>query len=422
MKRHLYTILLTLSIPVVLLRLLWKSRKIPGYRHRILERFGFFSPPSKKGGLWLHAVSVGESVAAIPIIREFQRNFPEQSITITTTTPTGSERVRAIFGNQVFHVYSPYDLPICIKLFLKRIRPEICVIMETELWPNLLEACGKQKIPVVIANGCLSLKSFEGYKRIKSVTQAMLENITWVAAQSKLDAERFLALGLESKRVVVAGNVKFDIPISENSVEAGHALRQKIGKTRPVWVAASTHPGEEEEVLTAFRQVQKSFQDVLLILVPRHPNRFQTVLTLLQKRAFSVVTRSSDLPVEAKTEVFLGDTMGELGLFYAASDIAFVGGSFTPIGGHNILEAAALAVPVIVGPHIQNIVDTCDLLSSAGALVKVSSTKELGKALLDWFSHGEKRRQAGYMGKKVIEQNRGAVEKIFSLIKKILQK
>ena len=415
--RWLYTLGFIICIPVILLRLLWKSRKLPAYRARILERFGIFKKPNREGGLWLHGVSVGESVAAIPIIRAFQKLYPNMPITVTTTTPTGSDRVQKTFGNQVFHVYFPYDVPWCFQNFLKRVRPKLCVIMETELWPNCLWICKQHNLPVIIANGRVSPASMKGYSRIRFMTKEMLKWITVVAAQSKIDGDRFIELGLQPNRLVIAGNVKFDVSLEEGVKSEGLKLREGFGKSRPVWVAASTHAGEEERVLAAFREIKKHFPDALLILVPRHPDRFNEVATVIQKQGYTMVSRSSGHAVTKDTAVFLGDTMGELALFYAASDVAFVGGSFIPLGGHNTLEPAALAVPVVVGPYTQNFVDITKLLLDAGVLVQVQDTEALIKAVLYWFNHPQERIAAGENGKKVMETNRGAVNKIMELIK-----
>lgn len=441
--RFIYSILVALLIPFVLLRLLWKSRKIVGYRQRIFERFGFFTPPPQQGGLWLHAVSVGESVAAIPIIRQFQKQFPDLPITVTTTTPTGSERVKANFKNEVFNVYFPYDLPGSVHRFLERIRPQIAVILETELWPNVLHVCGEKKIPIVIANGCLSLESFEGYSRVRSFVKEMLSNVTCVAAQSQIDADRFLSLGLEPKQLVVAGNIKYDITVPDTILERGKSLRESIGKDRPVWIAASTHPGEEEQVIAAFKllkqsmnnsenknntanesannSIQNTLKNPLLILVPRHPNRFQEVHNLLIQQGETVVTRSSGAHLQADTSVFLGDTMGELGIFYAASDIAFVGGSLVAIGGHNILEASNLAKPVIVGPSIENIVEACDKLKAVGGLKAVKDAEELALQLEHWFNNPIDCKKAGLEGQKIVIENRGAVARILSIIHSLIK-
>lgn len=420
--RWFYTFILILGIPVLVMRLFWKSRKIAGYRHRILERFGIFSPPVQKGGLWLHAVSVGESVAAIPIIQAFQKEFPNIPVMVTTTTPTGSSRVKATFGDKVGHVYFPYDLPIFLNNFFNRVRPEIAVIMETELWPNCLWLCKQRRIPVLIANARLSPRSMQGYRRFRFAVRNMLQCVTVVAAQSQQDGARFIELGLDPSRLIVTGNVKFDVSFSEEVIKAAITLREMLGNSRPIWIAASTHPGEEEQVLAAFETIRKEFPKSLLILVPRHPDRFVSVAELLKKKGHSVISRSSGERVTVDTTVFLGDTMGELGLFYAVSTVAFVGGSLVPVGGHNLLEPAALGVPVITGSYVHNFVDISRLLLDAGALVKVSNSKELAEAVLYWFKNAVACQEAGMRGKQVVAENRGAVEQILNTIKELYEK
>lgn len=413
--RWFYTLVFTLCIPVLLLRLWWKGRKNPDYRKHWAERFGFFKPPTRTEGLWVHAVSVGETMAAIPMIREFQKRFPELPITMTSTTPTGLKTAQTIFKDEVFQVYFPYDLSWCIQQFLKRIRPTLLIIMEKELWLNCFWICHQQNIPIYIVNGALSLHSLKGYQRLQQMTDQVLQCITAVFAQSKTDAERFLKLGIDPSRLVVTGNMKFDIPLKEGIEAAGKQYRETFG-IRPVWVAASTHAGEEEPVLSAFKQILQQYPDALLILVPRHPERFELVATLIAQNGYTTIKRSSRLPITQKTQVLLGDTMGELSLFYAASDVAFVGGSLVPMGGHNALEAAALGVPVIIGLYVDNCLEITKLLSDAGALIQISDSDALAKAVLQWFLDPIAREQAGAFGKKVVEKNRGVVKQIVDFI------
>jgi len=413
--RWLLTLLFTLVIPVVLLRLLYKSIKNPEYRRRWLERFGIFKSTHQKGGIWVHMVSLGEAIAAVPLIRKLQNQFPNLPITVTTSTPTGSAKVINTFGTQVFHVYFPYDLAWSFDQFIHNIQPKILVLMETELWPNCLWACQHHQIPVVIMNGRLSPRSMIGYLRIHFMTRQMLGCVAKVAAQSEADGARFIKLGLDPNHLEVTGNIKFDLSIKAGIKKDAEQMREIFGSTRPVWIAASTHSGEEAIVLDAFVEIRNQFKDALLILVPRHPERFESVGLMAQARGFSVVKRSNHLPNLA-TDIWLGDTMGELLLFYAASDVAFVGGSFVPIGGHNTLEPAAVDVPVIVGPHVHNFVEITKFLSEAGALVQVQNSTSLAKAVINWFAHPEARKQAGMSGKKVVEKNRGAVDKMVAII------
>lgn len=413
----LYGLIFTFSIPALLLRLWWKGRKNPDYRKHWAERFGFFKPPAQLGGLWIHAVSVGEAMAAVPLIREFQKRFPALPVTMTSTTPTGYKTVKNIFKGAVFQVYFPYDLAWCMKQFLRRIRPTLLIIMEKELWLNCFSICAQKKIPIFIANGALSLRSLNGYKRFvpHRIIQQVLDAITVVFAQSKIDGARFLELGLDPERLVVAGNIKFDVTLKEGVEIAGKQYRQMFSN-RPVWVAASTHSGEEEPVLSAFKQILAQYPEALLILVPRHPERFESVAALLTEQKYAFVKRSSAMTVMPETQILLGDTLGELALFYAASDVAFVGASLVPIGGHNTLEPAALSVPILVGSHVHSYIEITKKLTDAGALIQISDSAALAKAVLHWFANPVEREKAGAAAKKVVEENRGAVKQMMDVI------
>ncbi len=418
--RGIYNIMVVLSVPAVLLRLWWKGRKNPGYRLRWRERFGFFKAPDRVRGIWVHSVSLGESIAAIPMIREFQKRFPNEPLVVTTTTPSGSEMIRKTFADSVFHVYFPYDIPWVIRRFLTKVRPKILVILETELWPNCFRICKRRNIPIVIVNARLSPQSMKGYQRFLGITGQMLNCVRYVIAQSEQDGERYLKLGLPPARLVVAGNIKFDTPLKKELISAGRQLKEEWGTHRPTWVAASTHAFEEEQVLAAFQKILKTLKNALLILVPRHPERCSDVLALVKQQGYSVVTRSSGQRVTPEVQIFLGDTMGELPLFYAASDIAFVGGSLVPIGGHNTLEAAVLGIPVIVGPHVHNFVDITKLLLEAHALEQIKDSETLAGVVLHWFANPAERKAKGEQGKQVVEKNRGALKKVVDHIAKEL--
>lgn len=417
MLRALYTIGFTLLTPLLILRLYYKSLRAPLYAQRIPERFGFFKAPEKKGAVWIHAVSVGEVVAAIPIVRYLQQKYPCQPIVFTTMTPMGSNRVKQDFGDQVFHLYIPYDFPWALNRFFSNIAPKLCIILETELWPNVLSACKIRQIPVIIANAHLSERSVRGYQRIRPMTQEMLHCLTAVAAQSQQDADRFLQIGLDAKKLSVMGNIKFDVPSSDSTVTADNAqLWRKSFKPRPVWIAASTHPGEEALVLEAFKIIRKSASNALLILVPRHPERFKGIEDLVKQQNMSVVTRSSGAIVQTDTAVFLGDTMGELLAFYQAADIAFVGGSLVPIGGHNLLEPAALGIPIITGPYLHNYVEISSFLLEAKGMLKVENPTELATTVLQWFKMPEQRLEAGQSAQQVVKNNQGTAQRVFDLI------
>jgi 3-deoxy-D-manno-octulosonic-acid transferase len=420
----LYSFIFTISLPLVFLRLLWRSRKNTGYRQHWLERLGL-SPFhfNIQDCLWLHAVSLGETMAAAPLIRAIQKQFPTMPIVITSTTPTGRAQVTRLFGNSVFQLYCPLDLPWALTLFLNKIQPKLCVLMETELWPNMLCNLKKRGIPIVLASARLSQKSMLGYKKIKGFTKDMLQAISKVAAQSKEDGERFVELGLDKNKLTIVGNIKFDVTLPKNVEELGSALKTEWGIKRPVLIAASTHAGEEEIILWVFSELKKEFPNLLLILVPRHPERFNTVAEFIQHQGLNIVRRSQKIPANEHTEVYLGDTMGEMFIFYAASDIAFVGGSLVPVGGHNALEPALLGIPILMGSYTYNCQEITKLLKDAHALIQIESgtldlqsKEKLFKAFEFWLRNKEARDKAGQNGKQVVLANKGAVEKIINII------
>jgi len=358
-----------------MLRLLWRSRQLRGYRQRWPERFGHFTAITGKC-IWIHAVSVGETLAAIPLIKALLKRYPDHTLVVTTTTPTGSEQVLKNFKGQVYHVYSPMDLPHVINRFLNRCHPELSIIMETELWPNLLHYTHQRGIPILLANARLSERSARGYARIAKLTQEMLNNISLVAAQSTADGERFVKLGLPHNKLQVTGNIKFDLQLPEYLLDEGKKLRTLWGN-RPTLIAASTHEGEEILVLNAFKSIRHKYPHALLVLVPRHPDRFEKVAKLCESQTFNIAQRSLKQSPNENTDILLGDTMGELLLFYAASDIAFVGGSLVSVGGHNLIEPAAIGLPILTGPHLHNFIAISQLLKASNALMVVDNEKML---------------------------------------------
>jgi 3-deoxy-D-manno-octulosonic-acid transferase len=420
MLRYLYSCLFYLAVPFILSRLLWRSRTIPQYRQRWLERFAYFKVhKQQQHGIWLHAVSLGEFVAAIPMVRALLQQYPDLPLTITSMTITGSNRIYQEFGNQVYHYYVPYDLPSVVKRFLKKVQPKLIIILETELWPNILHYCGKQHIPVLLSNARLSQRSMQGYQRIAKSTRAMLQNITLLAAHAQTDAERFVELGLPASRVVITGSIKFEIVNSPSIFEQAAVLRHQFAQ-RLVWIAASTHEGEEKQVLNAFQTILKTVPEALLILVPRHPERFTQVKELCSKQGFHVITRSSGEPCSMITQIFLGDTMGELKLFYAASDVAFVGGSLVAIGGHNVLESIGLNIPTITGPNMFNFSEINTLLLQAKAIKQINNQAELAQAVISLLQEPTARAEMQRNGEKVLSQNRGALQKNLDLVQQIL--
>jgi 3-deoxy-D-manno-octulosonic-acid transferase len=420
MNRFSYTLLYYLLLPVVFTRLLLRARKAPLYRKRWAERLGFFKAPAQRNGLWVHSVSVGETIAAAPLIKHIQQAYPDLPITITTMTSTGSERVRALFGDSVFHVYVPYDTPGAVKRFLNRVKPRVALVMETELWPNLVHYCARQQVPVLIANARLSERSARGYDRFAKLSKDMLSKVSAIAAQGEDDGQRFLTLGLAPQKLHVTGSVKFDIRVADELINAGKKLRSQWGENRPVLIAASTHQGEDKQVLEAFSQVLKQHPNTLLVLVPRHPERFNDVAALCRAQGFGCVLRSKAEPVTPSTQILVGDTMGEMMLLFAASNIAFVGGSLVERGGHNYLEPAALKMPILSGPHVFNFTDISQMLVIAGGLVLVDNSQQLAERVNQWLDDPALAQQVGEAAQSVVENNRGAQQRLFELIQEYL--
>jgi 3-deoxy-D-manno-octulosonic-acid transferase len=389
--------------------------RAPAYWYRWTERFGYCPTLPKQQSLWIHAVSMGEVQAAVPLIQALRHQVPEQSILITTMTPTGSQRVRDVFGDSVWHVYLPYDLPGAIARFLARSQPRWLILMETELWPNLLYACQQRGIGVILANARLSARSAAGYQHIAGLMRPMLENLTAVAAQTEIDAARFIDLGASPTKVHVTGSIKFDTHLPNDFSEKAKQLRHQWGTDRAVWIAASTHEGEEKAVLDAFYELKKEFNGLVLLLVPRHPERFNRVAALCQRRGF-IIARRSQGDVSTKTEIYLGDTMGELPLLYAAGDVAFVGGTLVPIGGHNLLEPAAVGLPVIMGPHVFECAEICRRLLKAQAAHQINDAGQLANAVNMYLSDTTLTRQTGEKGRLFVEKNRGALKRLLSVI------
>ena len=418
--RKLYTLLLYLLAPLVILRLAWRSLRAPDYRRRWPERFGAIEPALGERVIWIHAVSVGEVQAAEPVVQALLEQRPDYSILITTVTPTGSARVTALFGDEVAHVYAPYDLPGAVSRFFQRVRPQLAIVMETELWPNLFHACQQRAIPLLLINARLSERSEAGYRRVRGLAAQTLSAVNEIAAQSELDAGRFINIGADQGTVTVTGNLKFEQRVPPSLLERAEVLRRDWGVGRTVWVAGSTHEGEDELLLDAFRQLRERFSDCLLVLVPRHPERFESVAELCRQKNYNTLLRSAAVPCTPATEVYIGDSMGELPLFYAASDVAFVGGSLVPHGGHNMLEPAALGVPVVTGPHVFNFVEICELLQQAGACVKVEDVGGLSDTLSLWLEDANQRHRVGQRGRDTVEKNRGALQSVMAMIDRYL--
>ena len=425
--RAIYSSLLYLLTPLVLLRLLWRGCRNPAYRQRWRERFGYPGFRVTAPVIWVHCVSVGETLAAVPLIRGLQQRYPQSSLLVTTTTPTGSAQVRHVFATQVLHSYLPYDLPGSVHRFLDYVRPRLVVILETELWPNLFAACRSRQIPLAIVNARMSPRSFRGYSRFRALVALTLQQVNVIAAQSERDADCFRQLGATSG-VCVTGNIKFDMEEPEDLQGRARELRlswdEGLAEPRLIWIAASTHDGEDEQILTAFQQVRERAPDTLLVLVPRHPERFNQVAALArdwcQQRGLHTIRRSDGRDCDAATAIVVGDTLGELRLFYAAADIAFVGGSLVPTGGHNILEPAQAGLPVISGPHTFNFQEAVDLLVAGDALVLVEDAQQLAAAVIQYINDADLRRAAGGRAKQIVAANRGALERTLAALLPLL--
>lgn len=414
----LYSFLVYLLCPFLLIRLFFKG---PDYRVRWIERLGYSDralPP--KHIIWVHAVSVGEVHAAVPLVKELLQDYAHCQILLTTVTPTGAASVKRCLQDTVEHLYLPYDAPIAIKRFMATVKPSVLMIMETELWPNVLHYCGVNNVPVVIVNGRMSKKSARGYKRLAWLTRPVFNNISLVLAQSKEDAVRFIDIGFASEKVIVTGNVKFDLHLSSDILGKAEDLRKCLGKLdRLIWVAASTHQGEEEIVLDAFSQLLEKKPECLLVIVPRHPDRSVSVKRLCCKQGFTVFCKSDNKSSLKDTQIFILDTIGELLTYYAVADVAFVGGSLTKVGGHNMLEPASFGVPVLTGPHVFNFKEISQLLLKQRAAWTVFGANELFNRVNSLLDNCSLRHAMGERGRNVVLNNTGTASRAIRLIKGI---
>lgn len=415
--RLLYSLVFYLLLPFIFTRLYLRGAKTPAYRLRWLERLGIYSLPKLEGSVWIHAVSVGEVLAAESLVKQILENHPEKSVVVTTMTPTGSDRVKALMGNRVTHVYAPYDIPGAVSRFYRWAKPQLVIIVETELWPNIIHQAFKKTVPLIVVNARLSEKSMKGYQRAGILARDMLKKIAQVAVQGEADKNRFINLGMSGEKLDITGSVKFDINVDEYLKKEAQIL-QTQWQGRPCVLAASTHAGEDEQVLQAFDLLRKEFNQALLILVPRHPERFNAVADLLEQRGFKYCRKSSGDIIKSDTQVLLGDTMGELLMLISASDGVFVGGSLVNAGGHNVLEPIALGKPAVTGPFVFNFQSICDSLFKEKGLAKVKSPTELAEVWIDWLK--VKPEQQIENASRFLLQNRGASGKQYELISRFL--
>lgn len=427
MWRLFYSLLLIFSLPFIVLRLLIRSAANPAYRARIGERFSFFDAPEFDRAnttlIWLHAVSVGETVAALPLVKSLQAKHANLRFVITTTTPTGSDRVRSLFGESVFHVYAPYDLNFVLRRFLKKIQPDLLILMETELWPNTIAACQQQGIKILLANARLSEKSALGYRRIASMSRQMLSAVDAIAAQSQQDVERLVALGAERNSTAVTGSLKFYLETDPHLSDRNHEAEPFLSvrqSGRQVVVFASTREGEEAIILRALSDLMTLPNAPLCLLIPRHPERFDQVAALVRQQGFAVQRRSSAESLAPETQILLGDSMGEMMDYYGLGHIAFVGGSLVDTGCQNVLEPAACSLPVLVGPSQFNFASICRQLETAEALLTVKDAADLTQQLRLLLADPERRKRMGDAGKQLIRSNRTALPQVEARVAALL--
>ncbi|RPD83460.1 lipid IV(A) 3-deoxy-D-manno-octulosonic acid transferase [Luteimonas sp. 100069] len=414
--RGLYSALLVVLAPVTVYHLIWRGFRQSAYLLRWDERYGIYRAPAETTPVWVHAVSVGEVNAAAPLINALLARDPARRLLVTTITPTGSERVRALWGQRVEHVYLPYDLSGAVRRFLRHFRPQIGLIVETELWPNLLFCCRDAGVPTMIVNARLSARSLRGYRVLRPLVGRALRTVKRVATQSADDGKRFVKLGARRETVVDTGNLKFDITPDEAKITALRDEFRRHAGVRPVWIAASTHPDEEAAVVDIHRQLRARWPDLLLIWAPRHPERFRGAMQLAVEAGWRVATRALTTWPDSGDNVFVLDTLGELGLFFACADVAFVGGSLQDIGGHNLLEPAAVGTPVVTGPHLQNFTDIARQLERAGALRIGADADAVRAHIAALLEDPQARRAMGEAGRALVVSGRGTLARTLALI------
>ena len=414
--RLMYHTLTYILLPFLVLFWFAKSLLNKSYLDRLTQRFGFGYPKLNSGSIWIHAVSVGEVQASIPLVNELKQHYPYKEIIITTVTPTGSKQVKNIFKDAVETSYIPFETNFAIKNFFNSIKPSVALIMETEIWPNLYKECGLRGVPLILVSARISEKSLINYKRFLPLFRDTLSHGILIAAQSQIDADRFLALGASKDRTWIMGNIKFDFKLPEEMLTKAKIYRSKIFPRRHIWIAASTHEHEEEIILEAHKNISKKIENLLLILVPRHPERVAKISQILKENNWIYSKKSDDQDIPESCQVLLIDTIGELLFFYACSDVAFVGGSLLPVGGHNLLEPAAIGLPIITGAHTFNQKEMTDRLIQVDALRIVHNANSLSSDVIFFLTNTEESKNAGQRGKLIVESNKGAIK---SLMKRL---
>lgn len=419
MLRLLYQVMLGVAVWPATALLTMRARRQGDRPGRWAERWGWVRRMEQPIAVWVHAASLGEVVAARPLIDALVARHGDGAVWITTMTTTGSKAVRQFWGDRVRHSYVPFDLPGMVRRFLRRVQPQVCLVLETELWPNLFAVLARRRIPLFIANARLSPRSMQGYGRVRRSIAQVLQRVTLIATQSEADAERFRSLG--APHVTCAGNIKFDLAPPEDALAQGRQWRSALG-ARPVWIAASTHDGEEAAVLAAHRDLLRWYPDALLVLVPRHPQRFDAVARALDREGWDYCRRSAFADVrqwDAQVSLLLGDSTGEMFGYLAMADVAFMGGSLVEVGGHNLLEPAAIGLPVLFGPHMFHFVDARRLLVDAGGAREVASAQDLAVDIAALFAEPDKRKAMGRAGAEAVAANRGAVARHLTLLDEV---
>lgn len=422
LARRIYSAFTYTASPFLVARLLLKSRKNPAYREEIPQRFGFCGKLEEVGcRVWIHCVSVGETIAAAGLVRALQREDSIDRILISSTTPTGAAQVFHLFGNSVERVYLPFDTPGAVSRFLDRVRPNLAVLMETEMWPNLIHACWSRDIPTVLANARLSERSAKRYARLSNFSRIMVREIDVILAQNSQDAQRYIDLGADATRVSVSGSIKFDISLDEDLQRRARDYRECWGENRPVWIAASTHQGEESILLEAHKQVLKTVPEALLVIVPRHQERFTQVSELVHTSGVETIRQSQVKGhISATAPVVVADLLGELLAMLGAADAAFVGGSLVKRGGHNLIEPAVWTLPILTGESNYNFMDISERLKAAGGLSMVKDAESLAQRVTFLLQNPKLRLQMGVAARRVVEEQRGATRIHLDQIKELI--
>jgi len=411
--RLVYTLLWWLLLPVLPLRLWWRGRREPGYRANVGERFGLYRCAAHAtGALWIHAVSLGETRAIAPLIERLQREAPARPILLTHMTATGREAGRTLFGDRVMQAWLPYDVPFAVRRFLEHFRPRAGLLVETELWPNLTAAVARTDVPLLLINARLSERSAQGYRRVALLSRPLLRAIAGIAAQSEADAGRLRDLG--AQHVVVTGNLKFDVAVTPAQRHQGAALRALFGADRPVLMLASTRDGEEALLLDALARTDALPAATLIVIVPRHPQRFDAVAALLDERRVPYARRSANAPIGASTRVVLGDSLGEMFAYYGACDVAFVAGSLLPLGGQNLIESIAVGAPTLIGPHMFNFAEASEAALAAGAALRIRDADEMFAVAARLLGDRGERERMRENAQTFIAAHRGAIDRLWA--------